>query len=266
MPLSKEEEARLVREAKEGDVQSLEKLIIEHLGLVKSIARKLCNPKINPGLFDDLVQEGTVALIEAIDCFDPAKGVQVATYAFWSIKGAMLDYIERQHWSGMNIPRPLRDLARKVGRAHDKLIQKLERQPTVEEIANAVGETSEKVEEALNLLTLEIVSLEALSEPTEEGKGAWEPISMEPLPEEVVIGGNEEIDVALRKLTPNRRQVIELRYWHDFSLKQIGEIMGRTENAVKQLLRNARKDLQEHLKGMDETQQGISADNSDGGD
>lgn len=265
MPLSKEEEYELVRKVQGGDAQSLEKLIIEHLALVKSIARKLCNPESNPELFDDLVQEGLTALFQEIGRFDPDRGVRLATYAFRGIKGAMLDYIEKQRWIGMNIPRPRRDLARKVGRVHDKLMQQFHRKPTVEEIANAVGEPTEKVEEALNLLALEIVSLEELSEPTEEGKSAWEPIS-EPLPEEVVISENEEIDAALRKLTPNRRQVIELRYWHDLSLKEIGEKMAKRENAVKKLLHDARKDLQEHLKEMDEPLQGFSADNNDGGD
>ena len=184
MPLSRDEERQLVQRMR----AARDELVIAHLGLVKSIARKLCNPESNPELFNDLVQKGNVAFIEAVYRFDEDKGARLGTYAYLDVKGAMLDYIDKEQWRGINIPRPLRDLARKVGRVHDQLMQELGRQPTVEEIAQAVGELIEKVKEALDLLACwPIESLDGLMEPTEEGREAWEPSSREPSPDEEVI-------------------------------------------------------------------------------
>lgn len=250
--LSLEEERQLFQRMMEGDTLAWDELVEKHQGFVKGIAGRLCNPKSNPELFEDLVQEGAAALIEAINRFNQDKGVRLDTYAYKRVKGAMLNYIAKEYGGGMNIPRPLRDLARKVGQARDKLMQELEREPTVEEIANAVGEPVEKVDEALNLLVAQgIVSLEELSEPTREGEGAWEPSSQEPLPDEVLIrkeeiyAKKEEIYAALRELPLRRKMVIELRFTHNHTLKEIGHIMKISENAVKQLLRNALNALRE---------------------
>lgn len=208
MPLSKDEERQLVYRMRTGDLQAREQLVIEHLGLVKSIARKLCNPESNPELFNNLVQEGNVALIEAVDRFDPNKSVRLGTYAYPGIKGAMLDYLDEEQRKGINIPRPLRDLARKVGRVHDRLMQELERQPTVEEIAQVVGEPNERVKDALDLLACwPIESLDELMEPTEEGREAWEPSSQEPSPDEEVII-RVGIDAALRELRDDWREIV----------------------------------------------------------
>ena len=68
-----------------------ERLVIAHLGLVKSIAKRICQAIDRYDLFEDLVQEGTVALIEAVNRFDPDRGVRLATYAYPRIKGAMLN-------------------------------------------------------------------------------------------------------------------------------------------------------------------------------
>lgn len=258
--LSKEEERQLIQKAQKGDYQAQDKLVIAHLGLIKSIAIKICQKWECWDMFEDLVHEGVVAFIGVIKRFDlNKKGTRLATFGYPRVKGAMLNFLENQ--TPVRIPSSLRNLARKVERVQEKLIQKYGRKLTVEEIAQKVGVLIQKVEEALGLLELSIASLDELMHPTQEGEGAWEPISEEPLPEEEVLRkeGKEvlrnQLYAVLQTLRPEWRKVVCEHVVFGKTFKEIAQDMEKPVGTVKGWHNRAIKKLQGLLETAGEITQ-----------
>jgi RNA polymerase sigma factor for flagellar operon FliA len=159
----------------------------------------------------------------------------------------MLNYLSKEK---VQISRTLQERVRKVDQVIDALTQQLQRKPMDEEVAKATGMSIQQVEEALFWSDFSVESLEALNEKVGEG---WQPVSQEESQGDVLIKKEEyqQLEVFLGQLAPLRIQAIVLRYWEDLSLKEIGEIMKKKENAVKQLLHNAMTDLRKRYGVMD---------------
>jgi len=222
--------------------ENREALVIGHIWLVKSIARKICKIFECIELFEDLTQEGTIGLIKAVDRYDSDAGVQLSTYAYRWIRGGMFNYLNKNSKYGMKISRLLRDRARKIVREHDDLMRKLGRKPTIEEIAKASGLKNKEVEEGLDLLAMSPVDLADLGE---GGEGSFEPTNQGLSPEESTIrrGQIEDVLAVLRQFAPDRRRALMLRYCEDLSNRETAEKMGKTEGAVKLLVHRALEDL-----------------------
>ena len=128
-----------------GDLKAREQLITMYMPLVRSLARRYASRGEH---FDDLVQVGAIGLIKAIDRFDLTRGVELTTYATPNIVGEIKRYFRDKGWS-VRVPRGLQELNIRVNKVIDELTPRLQRSPTIEEIALAANSTPEEVLEAL---------------------------------------------------------------------------------------------------------------------
>jgi RNA polymerase sigma factor (sigma-70 family) len=222
--------------------ENRETLVIGHIWLVKSIAKKICNIFDCRELFEELTQEGIIGLIRAVDRYDPDIGVKMSTYAYRWIRGAMLNYLNKNRKYGIKISRLLGDRAQRIVRVHDDLMRKLDRKPTIEEIAESADLTISEVEKGIELLAMSPVDI---ADMIEGGEGSFEQTNQGLSPEESAIKRDqiETILAELGQLSPDRRTALMLRYCEDISNKEIAEKMGKTEGAVKVLVHRALEDL-----------------------
>jgi len=128
-----------------GDRKAREQLITMYLPLVRSLARRYASRGEH---FDDLVQVGAIGLIKAIDRFDLDRGVELTTYATPNIVGEIKRYFRDKGWS-VRVPRGLQELNIRLNKVIDELVPKLQRSPTIAELAEAANATPEEVLEAL---------------------------------------------------------------------------------------------------------------------
>lgn len=238
----------LVKEQLQEEVQSLRTQLIKmHERLVRFLARKF-KDKGEP--LEDLIQQGMIGLIHAVDRYDPDRGVKFSTYATPTILGEIKRYFRDKTWS-VKVPRRIQELNLLVNRLAEDLTQELGRSPTISELAAAVGASDEDVLEALEI-----------------GK-AYDPISLdsetssfdkEDTPttlEEHVSNQDNELENwerhillkdALRLLPPRERRVIELTYFEGLPQTDIAKELGISQMHVSRLLRKALARLRDYFR------------------
>ena len=116
-------------------------IVLKNLGLVRSCALSLRNTYIKYGEVDDVVNEGVIALMDAIETYDPSRGAKFETYASLKIRGAIIDYVRKQDW----VPRPVRKFARDLDNANTILYNQYDRAPTTAELAEYLQISEEKL-------------------------------------------------------------------------------------------------------------------------
>jgi len=244
-------ERELARRKDAGDEAAKRRLIESNLRLVMSIARHYVNSGV-PLL--DLIQEGNLGLIRAVEKFDHRKGFKLSTYATWWIRQSITRAIADQGRT-IRLPVHVVDQVRRVTRTRRVLAQKLARDPDPEEIAAQVGLDPKRVVELLDLIQ-DPVSLET---PVGDGDSVYSDLiedrnSAQP---DVVAADHlrkAEIQEALAKLNDRMRQVLELRYGLSGepprSLEEVGVILGVTRERVRQLEASAFRELQAEAPGL----------------
>src|SRR5579864_5609570 len=135
----------LRRYHEQGDLQARERLIEQYMSLVRSLARRY---SYRGEQLEDLVQIGAIGLIKAIDRFDVERGVELTTYATPNIIGEIKRHFRDKGWA-VRVPRGLQELNVKLSKLVEDLTVRLERSPTIPELAKAAGATEEEVLEAL---------------------------------------------------------------------------------------------------------------------
>jgi RNA polymerase primary sigma factor len=245
------EERELARRKDLGDPEAKRRLIECNLRLVMSIARNYSNSGV-PLL--DLIQEGNLGLIRAVEKFDGSRGFKLSTYATWWIRQAITRAIADQGRT-IRLPVHVVDQVRRVTRARRLLTQTLGRDPLPEEIAGEAGFPPKRVTELLELIE-DPVSLET---PVGEGDSIYGDLLEDPSaaqPEAVTAEHLREAEVAeaLAKLNPRMRRVIELRYGlageRPRSLEEVGSMLGVTRERVRQLEASAFRELQAHAPAL----------------
>ncbi len=215
-----------------------DKLIIEHLPLVKYVVGKImiCLPSHVDK--EDLIESGILGLIEAAEKFDVKKRVKFKTYAFHRIRGSILDYLRLQDW----VPRSVREKENLIKEAYSLLEQKLGRIPLVEEVAEALGIGCSELDKMLAEINLcSLLHLEDINYGSGEDSGskvnvilkdrqACEPSDILELREEQKI-----LERTITELQPKERKVITLYYYEDMLLREIAEVMNLSESRVSQL-------------------------------
>ena len=249
--LTAAEERELARRKDTGDEAAKRRLIESNLRLVMSIARNYVNSGV-PLL--DLIQEGNLGLIRAVEKFDGSRGFKLSTYATWWIRQAITRAIADQGRT-IRLPVHVVDQVRRVTRARRVLTQRLGRDPVAEEIALEAGFPAKRVTELLELVE-DPVSLET---PVGEGDSMYGDLledTNSDLPEVVTAERLREVEIteALEKLTPRMRRVIELRYGlageKPRSLEEVGGLLGVTRERVRQLESSAFRELQAHAPAL----------------
>jgi RNA polymerase primary sigma factor len=243
--LTAAEERELARRKDEGDEAAKRKLIESNLRLVMSITRNYVNSGV-PLL--DLIQEGNLGLIRAVEKFDYKMGFKLSTYATWWIRQAVTRAIADQGRT-IRLPVHVVDQVRRVMRARRVLTQKLNREPLAEEIAKESGLEVKRVNELLDLVE-DPVSLET---PVGDGDSMYgdmiEDVNSEQ-PDLVLAEmlRTAELQIALEGLSERMRHVLELRFGLTGAvpktLEEVGTELGVTRERVRQLESRALRELQ----------------------
>lgn len=212
-------------------------IVEAHLPLVQYLAgryRHLGEP------LDDLVQVGTIGLINAVDRFDPGRGTTLATYATPTIVGEIKRYFRDRVWS-VRVPRRLQELHARLGEARATLAQELGRQPTVREIAERLGVDEEDALEALEALRT------SSTVPLTEEPGDTPVAELDQALEDVV--ERESLRPLLRRLPEREKRILALRFFRGLSQREIADELGISQMHVSRLLARTVEDLR---RGVDD--------------
>ncbi|MBA3733935.1 MAG: sigma-70 family RNA polymerase sigma factor [Actinobacteria bacterium] len=242
--LTPAEERELARRKDDGDEEAKKKLIESNLRLVMSITRNYTKAGV-PLL--DLIQEGNLGLIRAVEKFDYKLGYKLSTYATWWIRQAVTRALADQGRT-IRLPVHVADQVRRLMRARRQLAQKLNREPTEEELARESGFSQKRVQELLDLVE-DPVSLET---PVGDGESMYadliEDIHSE-RPDESTSKKLRRVELAeaMLRLNPRMRRVVSLRFGLNGeapqTLEQVGAGLGITRERVRQLESRALREL-----------------------
>jgi RNA polymerase primary sigma factor len=245
------EERELARRKDDGDEAAKRRLIECNLRLVMSITRNYTRAGV-PLL--DLIQEGNLGLIRAVEKFDYKLGYKLSTYATWWIRQAVTRALADQGRT-IRLPVHVAEQTRKVLRARRILAQKLNRDPLIPEIAKESGFPPERVQELLELIE-DPVSLET---PVGDGESIFGDLiedtkSDQPDAATAKMLRSRELAGALRRLNPRMRRVLALRFGLDGespqTLEQVGNGLGITRERVRQLEARALRELRQVAPGL----------------
>lgn len=243
---------RLVREYRRtGDTKLRDRLISQHLYLVQTVARKFAGMGESN---DDLLQEGAMGLINAVDLYDPDRGVQFSTYATHLVEGQIRHYL-RDRGKLIKQPAWIQELTTKIVKATEALTQELDRVPTPVEIAERAGTTAENVTRMLETRERsKVASLDA-AHSDDDGQGpAIDPDKLRTdSPDNVHLPIEDRIFLrdAMSRLKTLERKVVHHFYYLDLNQTEIARKLGISVNYASYLLRGAIAKLKQAFEAQE---------------
>jgi RNA polymerase primary sigma factor len=252
--LNGREEIELARAVKQGDLNARRRLIQANLRLVVSIAKRYKNHGLS---FQDLVQEGSLGLIRAVEKFDPEKGNKFSTYATWWIRQAVTRALANKSRT-IRVPVHMNEAINKLRRSAREMAQELGRVPTAEELAQVCGLPRDKVllafDSAKSPLSLDsLCGEESDSTLADVIEDADAPSPDEAAAATLLVGHLADV---LSELTLREKEVIEFRYGlnkeRSLSLEELGRVLSMSREQVRQIelkaMQKLRKNCQDHLR------------------
>lgn len=231
----------LIRYAQLGDTHARDRIVANNLNLVRSLVQRFIHRDYE---WDDLFQIGSIGLIKAIDRFDESFNVKFSTYAVPMIVGEIRRFLRDD--SPIKVSRPLKELASKVYIAQEKLVIKLQREPTITEIAQEIGSIPQDV----------VLALEAVQQPTSLYASAFHD-NADLLVVDQIASCNDTDDTYLNNLTLREslfqlpikeREVIKMRFFEDKTQAEVALHMGISQVQVSRIERYALKLIRDFLK------------------
>lgn len=238
-------ESLFARYARTRDEHLRDRLVVMHQNLVRYLAGKFVN-RGEP--LEDLIQVGTIGLINAIDRFDAGRGTKFSTYATPTIVGEIRRYFRDKAWS-LKVPRRLQELNQTAAKAQEALSTKLGRPPTIQEVAERIEATEEETLEAIELgNAYDTVSLD--SKMMNDSDSA--PLSLAEFvgAEDESLQSLEEfgdLDQAIESLDPRERAIIVHRFFRDMSQAEVTKQMHISQMHVSRLQTRALHQLKRLL-------------------
>lgn len=239
--LSEDEKMELLTKSRAGDQEARDKLIMGNLRLVLSVLQSFSNRGENP---DDLFQVGTVGLLKAIRGYNPEFGTKFSTYAVPLIAGELKRYLRDS--GSIRVSRSLRDIAYKALQAKERLSAKLQREPTVEEIANETGLPSDEI----------VAALDAIVEPV----SLYEPVYSDGGDSVYVLDQIKDtkntddnwttsiaISEAIEKLNKREQRILALRFFKGRTQTEVASEIGISQAQVSRIEKGALDKIRRRL-------------------
>lgn len=244
-------EGLMRRYKKLGDIELRNQLVMHYIQRINMAIYSMRSILLSSVPFEDFFDQGVLALMDCIERYDPDRGASFDTYSYMGIRGAILKYLRKQNW----LPNRLWEARKKISQARNRLEQELMREPTDKELADAVGLSEQKLSQYITEISvIDSVSFEEIVEQTAE--------SIFEMPENMYGSQvdrellEEEMRMALAKaidaLEPKQKQIITLYYYENLNLREIGEVLGLTQQRVSQRRKKALEQLRGALKEYEE--------------
>ncbi|MGO5053722.1 sigma-70 family RNA polymerase sigma factor [Lachnospiraceae bacterium LCP25S3_G4] len=230
-------------------IEIKQELVMRYIYIVKSISLQMRNVYLGFAQLDDIVNEGVLAIMNAIDKFNIDKNVKFETYISKRIRGMIIDLARKQDW----VPRSVRKNAKDIDQATMQLYHQLGRYPEQREVANYLNISIDKYQEIVgNTSLFNILSLDVVLEEANENKKSVQLTSPNHTqqPEQHIL--NEEIRKmivsGIESLRENEKTVISLYYIEELNMKDIAKVMQVSEPRISQIHANAIRKLKLYLE------------------
>ena len=220
-------------------------IIERHEALVRSLAHKFARPGVP---LEDLVQSAWIALIGALDRFDPSHETKFSTYAVHCMVGEIKRYFRDRTWS-IKVPRYLQEIAANLHRMEDELYRKLQREPTVREMAQAFNISEEDLIQAMEMYrAYQTQRLEERRE-MEDGNDSLalgETVGR-PDPDMEAIIDSAPLQSAMETLDERKQKILRRRFFEGFSQQEVADELGLSQMHISRLERSALQQLKQHM-------------------
>lgn len=249
-PVEEMETAELLRAYKDtGDESYKWELVLRYQGLVKSAALQMRGIYSSFAQVDDIVSEGVLTLLRAVDNYDMNKGVKFETYISKRIRGMIIDLARKHDW----VPRNVRKRSRQISQAVSELYEELGRFPTDQEIADRLGVSLERYQkDAAGTAMDSVLSLDVLMDMRDPDRERYEVPSQDLESQPEAAFQERELQQALadgiRTLRENEQLVLSLYYEHNLHMKEIAQVLDVSEPRVSQIHARAVQKLKLYME------------------